>query len=135
MSNSKHIKSSFDYLAEHAKREEGKPPYIIGTFDSFFKGLITAGWCVKSNGDVESASGYYALFEISETDATDPEFQSFLESMLWFGNLPPVGWYVSIEDDLGFIYVYPFTSQYAAETAYEELEQRYENWLQLGEED
>jgi hypothetical protein len=124
--------STFEYLNRTAtrpdKRKDNTFKYLPSEWDSFFKGLVTAGWCVKSDGDVDSTTGYFALTEVGKTDATDPEFRSVLESMHWYGDLPDVGWYVSVEDSAGFIFVYQYANQYGAETAYAELETRYDNW-------
>lgn len=37
---------------------------IYGTIEGVYRSIISAGWAVKSGGDVEASTGHYAVLEI-----------------------------------------------------------------------
>ncbi len=97
-------------------------------FDSLFKSIITAGWCVKSDGHVEAPQGY---FSITEIPALPGELREMFEAVEegtweeWYGL--PSGWYFTTENSDGVIFVYP-CSQADAEAAFSESLAGYSMW-------
>lgn len=103
-------------------------------YDALFKHIIGAEWCVKSDGNVESPSGYFALVEIpSHTgefaemlDAINtglPESMQFPEE-----DWPEPGWYVTMETEAGTIWVASYPSKSIAEQTYQTLAKHYNEW-------
>lgn len=89
------------------------PRQVASQYDNLFKQIITAGWAVQSDGDVESSWGYFSLIEIPSHEGEFTELMDALELDDEDENLLralPRGWYISIESSDGFIYVYEVTS-------------------------
>lgn len=91
-------------------------------YDSLFKSIITAEWCVKSDGHVESPQGYFSITEIPEHPGELKDMQEAVEEgMRPFTDWPPAGWYFTVEDSNGMIRVYQLSKAQA--------EQRFESFL------
>ena len=103
---------------------------LDSVYDPIFKAIISAGWNVSSDGDVESMTGHFSLTEIPShskelldmQEAVDPS-RLYLESP-W----PTPGWYVTTENSDGQIFVYQFPNKVWAELAYKKLEEEYLDW-------
>lgn len=103
---------------------------VDSKYDSLFKEIITAGWCIKSDGHVESPQGYFALVEIPAHrgelvemfDAVEPQSLGDLDE--W----PESGWYVTVENSDGLIHVYKCAAKYLAEDAFAEREGAFARW-------
>lgn len=108
---------------------------VASRYDNFFKQLITAGWNVSSDGDVESPWGFFALVEIPEhsgelaemvaavwLEASDEEFRQMAAEL-------PAGWYTTCENSDGIISVYEMTNELIAKHVYSEREKAYADWV------
>lgn len=82
-------------------------------YDVLFKDLITAGWNVKSDGNVEAPSGHFAIVEIPSHPGELLEMQNALDSVDY--DWPEPGWYFCVENDLGQIFAYSVTKEEAEE--------------------
>ncbi len=97
-------------------------------FDSLFKAVISAGWCVKSDGHVESPQGYFSVTEIPEHLGELKAMQDAVEEgQTPWTDWPPSGWYFTTENSDGLIFVYP-CSQADAEAAFSESLAGYSMW-------
>lgn len=111
-------------------------PVLDAKYDNLFKQIVTAQWGVKSNGDVESPTGYFGLVEIpshvgERNEMRDAVFGDEPFSDDEFTNLtswPDAGWYITQEMDSGIIWVYRMASQAGAEREYAKLERTYAEW-------
>lgn len=107
-------------------------------YDNTFKSIISAGWAVKSDGNVEAVTGYFALIELPSNDAERAELIDAVadsldpDQLAELGDLTP-GWFVSWEDSNGIIRVYRQDSQAVAEHRYADLERDYAVWSQAQE--
>lgn len=72
--------------------------------DAAFKQIITAGWNVKSGGDVESPQGFFAVIEIP---AHKGELADMIDAVELsdedVATLPQAGWYFTVENEHGQI--------------------------------
>lgn len=98
----------------------------IGEFDNFFKELITAGWNVSSDGDVESPFGHFATVEVPLDNG---ELNEMGDAMEWSSDqpIPPRGWYFCRENSDGIIFVYHST-EVAVKAIFEAYSKEYAKW-------
>jgi hypothetical protein len=89
------------------------PPVQPSKWDALFKEIITAGWAVKSDGHVESPQGYFAVVEIPDHQGELDEMKDALD-LLPGEEMPPSGWYFTIENNQGLIFVYRTIDRNAA---------------------
>lgn len=104
----------------------------IPNHDEIFRQIISTGWAVKSNGDVDSPSGYFAVVEIPGDTGSLAEMRDAVEphgEYRYLTNWPDPGWYVTLENELGQIFVYKTGSQITAMGEYYRLEADYERWM------
>jgi hypothetical protein len=103
-------------------------------YDSLFKTIITGGWCIKSDGEVEASSGYFSLTEIPSHPGelkemyeaiTDGDTTTEHSLDKW----PDAGWYTTVELNTGIIFVFEHPTEQAAEIAYGEALAEYMRWL------
>jgi hypothetical protein len=106
-------------------------------YDSLFKHIVGSGWCVKSDGNVEAPQGYYSITEIP---AHEGEFLNMVESVftgltsewndpsIW----PAAGWYVTIENSDGIIFVYETADETEASLLFAWLDKQYIDWSEAG---
>lgn len=102
-------------------------------YDNLFKAIVTAAWNIKSGGDVESVTGSYALVEIPTFPGELAEMQDAVDDDTIEDEWPDCGWYVTIEDSDGLIYVYEFHNQRDAELGYDKLDDEYSDWCESAE--
>lgn len=95
-------------------------------FDNLFKGIITDGWAERSDGHVESPQGYFAVVEIP---APGGELTEMGDALGWeqYQPVPKSGWYLTIENSDGLIYVYRATSA-EVHKAFDDLAERFARW-------
>ena len=117
------------------------PKMLDSKYDNFFKAVVTAEWCVKSDGNVEAPSGFFALVEVPSHQG---EYQQMVEAVFdeprtvsWadymrdhYPEMPAPGWYVTTELSTGIIVVMEYPLQIAADKAYRELFDAYAMWDQ-----
>ena len=117
-------KSAHDLIFETTAR-----PYLDLKFDDLFKAIVSAGWCVKSDGHVESPQGYFSVTEIPSHVHELKDMQDAVEEghTPW-STWPESGWYVTVEDNLGFIYVYPTSGEAQAIELFVKLADAYAKW-------
>ncbi len=105
----------------------------LDSIDNTFKTIITAGWNVKSDGDVQSPTGHFALVEI-------PLHAGELAEMLDACDLDPTqhaipmeGWYVVRENNDGLVeyFGYPHSGpgKREAEAQYARHERDFSSWM------
>lgn len=105
--------------------EIGHKQYLPNHFDSLFKALVGSGWCVVSDGHVESPQGYFSITEIPSHKGELTEMKDALDyAYAW----PEAGWYVTIEDNAGFIFVYPAKDRDRAFLVYTLLADAFAKW-------
>lgn len=116
-------------------RRRSDPKLLHEKYDAQFKQLVTALWSVKSDGEVEAPTGFFALVEIPEGSY---EFKDMVDSVgldEYYDDegkpsgVAKAGWYVTQENEYGIIFVYEFKNKGAADVAYNELTSIYEGWL------
>lgn len=101
------------------------PNLIHHRYDNLFKEIITAGWNVSSDGNVESSWGFFAITEIPSHPgefadmvtavAPDTEVGEFRQMVREL----PAGWYFTIENSDGLIWVYQCESELQAKHIFE----------------
>lgn len=115
--------------------ESDFPRFLSSRYDRLFKSIIGIGWAVKSDGEVDSLSGFFALVEIP---AHEGEFNELLDALnvgqpeaLCYeeSEFPASGWYTTVETSTGFIYVFEHATEAAAVEAYKESLYKYMQWL------
>ena len=113
------------------------PRLVAQRYDNLFKYIISSGWGVKSDGSVEAASHFFAMVEIPSHPGERKEMHDALfhdeqltgDYKQYFGELPP-GWYFTVEDEFGLIWVYEMRDKADAEHAYEAHEKIYQMWCE-----
>ena len=115
-------------------QEFGHPRLLAPRYDNLFKLIVTSGWCVKSDGDVESSAGYFSLTEIPSHPGELKEMYEAISSGVLttefsLDRWPDAGWYVTTELNTGLIFVFEHKSKEAAESGYAEALEEYERWL------
>lgn len=97
-------------------------------YDNLFKAIVTAGWNIKSDGDVEADTGSFALVEIPDNVHEMADMRDAVEPDGDLAAWPDSGWFVTSENTDGLIYVYEFRTQHDAEVAYDKLDDEYTAW-------
>lgn len=112
-------------------------PYISEKYDSLFKHLITAEWCVESDGHVESPTGYFSITEIPSHEGELNEMREAVfgdepNEFVWLNNenWPESGWYLTRENDQGLIFVWKMASKHEAVKFYRSWQVEYSKWEQ-----
>lgn len=102
---------------------------LPSVYDNTFKALVTAGWCVKSNGNVESTTGYFSITEIPSHQEELNEMKAALEDEINEQDLawPESGWYFTFESNSGFLWAFKMTRDRAFKL-YEQAEAEYADW-------
>jgi hypothetical protein len=104
---------------------------LSAKYDSLFKTIISAGWAIASDGNVEAPCGYFAKVEIPEHDGERNEIREAVTHSdpdlgKLFDELEP-GMYLTQENEAGLIWVY-FASDVAIHDCYVQLEGEYTEW-------
>jgi hypothetical protein len=111
------------------------PPCQPSKHDNLFKELITAGWCVKSDGNVEAPTGYFSITEIPDhhgelvemRDAITCDADRAPDEYQFLDNWPESGWYFTTENSDGIIYVYK-VDKVSANRFFDEYSRQYSAW-------
>ena len=103
-----------------------------GEPEGAFRAVVTAGWGVKSSGDVEAPTGHFAVVEIPEHAGERAEmraavFDGDAEAAEGFDCLD-AGWYLVTEDSNGNV-SYSRDSQVWVNRRFDELDAAYALWL------
>jgi hypothetical protein len=103
---------------------------LTSRYDSIFKTIISAGWAVASDGNVESSVGYFARVEIPADEGERDEMEKAVCDV-WsdrkiFRELES-GWYLTQEDNNGLIWVY-WSNESHVTDAYGHLVEAYGEW-------
>ena len=115
----------------------GAPRLLDAQYDNLFKTLVTAEWCVKSDGNVEAPTGYFSITEIPVHEGEFREMRDAIYDQLeaelrvdeaW----PAAGWYVTIENSDGVMFAYEVDSEATAKYIFAQLEQQYLDWSDAG---
>lgn len=102
-------------------------------YDPLMWHLVDIGWNVKSDGNVDSPVGAYALVEIPSHDGERAEMEAaaaptaeekHLGELFW----PEAGWYVVQKNTQGLVFVFEYISKDEAEKAYARCEVAYAAW-------
>lgn len=106
---------------------------IYGTVEGIFRSIVSADWGVKSDGDVESSVGYFAVVEVPAHDGEraemrDAVFGENLDEEQVFDKLPS-GWYFVTQHSDGNVYVTQCTNEADANQRYANLEEVYSQWV------
>lgn len=97
-------------------------------YDRLFKDLVSAEWCVKSDGNVEAPTGYFSITEIPEHPGELADMKSAVEQdQDSYEEWPEPGWYFTTENSDGMIRVYA-TDKGAAEILYQSYLKQYAEW-------
>lgn len=102
---------------------------LASKYDNLFKTIISAGWAVASDGNVEAPSGYFARVEIpagSERDSFIDMLSEWPDLVKLFGEIEP-GWYLTQENESGIIWVY-WSNEPQVTDAYHRLGEQYTEW-------
>jgi hypothetical protein len=126
-----------EYVESDEMHVPGAPRLLDAQYDNLFKTLVTAEWCVKSDGNVEAPTGYFSITEIPAHEGEFREMYAAIEDSLepeftvdeaW----PAAGWYVTIENSDGVIFVYEVINEAEAKYIFAELEKQYLDWTDAG---
>lgn len=109
---------------------------LTSTWDNLFKVIIGNGWAEVSDGDIDSPVGYFALVPIGATDLVDApgnlraEFADDWPNVS-LANEPRLrtGWYITMENTRGIIWVFRFRNEADARAEYLARELEYNTWL------
>jgi hypothetical protein len=96
--------------------------------ENAFKQIITAGWAMKSDGNVEAPCGYFAKIPIEPnelSDLLDAVFDG--EHPGEEANIEP-GYYVTKEDSAGNIWIWKYDSKFMMDSMYTAFEREYAEW-------
>src|SRR5688572_2573264 len=111
-------------------QERTQKGYLGSQWDNLFKEIVMEGWCVKSDGNVEAPTGYFSITEIPSREEELNEMKAAFEKE-WLGNWPPSGWYITVEDNAGFMYAYPTNGERQAYQIYNRLTQIFSAWEEI----
>lgn len=108
---------------------------VRSEYDNLFKTIAAGEWCVRSDGHVESPQGYFSITEIPKhqgelaemIDALELDSEQSAQIRDLAGGISS-GWFVTIENSDGIIFVYEMPSKFAAENAYESLDLDFMKW-------
>lgn len=110
---------------------------LYGTIEGVFRSIITAGWNVKSDGDVEANTGHFAIVEIPEHDGERDQmreavFMDELDEAEVFDRIP-TGWYLVVEDSQGNVTYSQTANRDEAFRLFQTSEAKYAEWAGDGE--
>lgn len=110
---------------------------IHGTVHGAFRSIVSAGWNVKSGGDVEANTGHFAIVEIPTQDGEraemrDAVFSDNPDEEKVFDSIP-AGWFVVIEDSQGNIGLVKADDKAEADQIFGIYEADYAEWAGDGE--
>lgn len=95
--------------------------------ENALKQIITAGWAMKSDGDVEAPTGYFAKIPIAAN-----ELSELLDAVFGATNPPEAqiepGCYVTKEDSAGNMWVWKYDNKYMMDVMYARFEREYAEW-------
>lgn len=106
---------------------------LSSKYDNLFRTIISAGWAVSSDGNVEAPCGYFARVEVPTHPGERANFYDMLHE--WpdlakqFDEVEP-GWYLIVENDQGLIWVY-WSNEPQVTDAYYKLMKEYDQWGEL----
>lgn len=96
--------------------------------DTAFKAIVAAGWAMKSDGNVEAPTGYFAKIPISKEEL--PELMDAV-----FGHVDDPdevtiepGYYVTKENSDGIIWIWKYNAKFLMDSHYASLEREYAEW-------
>lgn len=118
------------------------PKLLHLKYDNFFKALVARDLVADATGNVESPSGYVALVNIPKDIY---QFSEIVELISDLGGLdelfdedghpskfPAAGWYVTLENSMGMIFVHEFQREADARAAYIADHETYLKWVEEG---
>lgn len=105
---------------------------IHGTVHGVFRSIVSAGWNVKSSGDVESSTGHFAIVEIpahagERAGMRDAVFSDDPVEAEIFDSIP-AGWFLVIEDFQGSIGLVKADDKDDADKLFQMFETDYVAW-------
>lgn len=103
--------------------------------DATFREIVTAGWANRSDGDVESPTGAFALVTITLAELPELMEAVGIDWHLDAAKQDLVGSFNVIENEQGQVWVLRYDSAKSATLAYEARVQSFERWHAQGEED
>ena len=102
--------------------------------ESIMQALITAGWNNKSNGDVESPTGHYAVVEIPKDDNELADMVDAILDMATGAEIVALctsgrGFYTVTENSYGHVFINgPYTEKQTTEW-FESKDDAYGEWV------
>jgi hypothetical protein len=112
---------------------------LQGCYDKVSDALVTAGWGVKSGGEVDSPTGAYGVLEVPDHL---PEYIEMLEIVAEEIRLtqpadlmPSPGWYITQVDSNGVKYTFECNGKAEADIVFARLESYYLEWATAESED
>jgi len=108
-----------------------------GRHDSLFREIITAGWAVKSDGNVEAPTGAFSLVEIPDTTGELTEMRDAItcdenrppDEYQFLTAWPSAGWYFVTENSLGQVSRW-MLDKARAEKMYALYEEMFSEWME-----
>lgn len=105
---------------------------LYGTVEGVLRSIITAGWNVKSDGEVEATTGHFAIVEIPEhhgerLQMRDAVFLDELDPAEVFDKMPS-GWYFVVEDSQGNVNFVQAESKADSYRLFHKAEAEYAQW-------
>ena len=94
--------------------------------DNAFKQIISAGWAMKSDGNVEAPCGYFAKIPI-EPNELDELMNAVFDDDPPESRIEP-GYYVTKEDSNGLIWIWKYDSKFMMDSMYAAFEREYIAW-------
>jgi hypothetical protein len=106
---------------------------LYGTAEGVFRSIITAGWNVKSDGDVEANTGHFAIVEIPEHEGErnqmrDAVFLDELDPAEVFDTIQ-AGWYFVVENSQGNVSFVQAKNEADAYRLFQTAEAEYAEWV------
>lgn len=105
---------------------------IYGTVHGAFRSIVSAGWNVKSGGDVEANTGHFAIVEIpahagERAEMRDAVFAEDEVEAEIFDSIP-AGWFMVFEDSQGNVGLANADNKADAEQMFQSAEADYAEW-------
>lgn len=115
----------------------GMPRLLHDKYDPLFKEIVGSSWCVRSSGNVEAPSGFFSVTEIPDNVHELDDMRDALIERLegTFDDLaawPAPGWYVTVENSDGIIFVYEVRDEVEANFQFANLEDQFDVWSDAG---
>jgi hypothetical protein len=110
---------------------------IHGTVHGAFRSIVSAGWNVKSGGEVEAVTGHFAIVEIpahagERAEMRDAVFSDNPDEEKVFDSIP-AGWFMVIEDSQGNVGLVNADNEADAHQMFQNAEAEYAEWAGDGE--